>query len=336
MKQYSFTIATVLLIVLPFIACSKKESVENPVWEKVSTFPSYLGWPSGIMTDKSGTLFICIGPDKELNYDIAMGGGVNVIDYTGIYKSTDDGKTWAPFSFGVQKSLRLLKMTSDKEGTLYVTTNPAGAYRLTNGSMQWTPVSDKEIASLSVGAKNELYLGTVRKGLFRSTDHGDTWEEITGNLPSCTVFSLASDSAGTMVLMTGFSGGFRSTNSGKTWDSIKTRLFHYSGLQSGGVITDGSSFIAYGIGRMERSIDKGATWQYLARFPAYSFLDAGDQTYYGGMVTNGVIRVIKDSTNRKQYSSGIDTTLRVTSIGRSSAGAIYAGTGRGIFRLIRP
>ena len=96
-----------------------------------------------------------------------------------VFKSTDFGTTWIDVSTGLGKG--------GIQGLLFDGTNlfagtPAdavGVYRSTNGGANWNPAAaglpiGKTIRGLiSFGAY--VFAGTEGDGIYRSSDHGDTW-----------------------------------------------------------------------------------------------------------------------------------------------------------------
>lgn len=58
-----------------------------------------------------------------------------------------------------------------------------------------------------------LYVGTIREGVFHSEDNGDTWSQIIAGLAAEDIFALALDSTGNIFAGSGGSGVFRSLQS---------------------------------------------------------------------------------------------------------------------------
>ena len=96
-----------------------------------------------------------------------------------VFKSTDVGATWIDVSTGLGKGgiqALLFDGTNLFAGT---PADSAGIYRSTNGGTSWDPAaaglpSGKTIRSLiSFGAY--VFAGTEGDGIYRSSDHGDTW-----------------------------------------------------------------------------------------------------------------------------------------------------------------
>ncbi|PYI70742.1 MAG: hypothetical protein DMF02_08095, partial [Verrucomicrobia bacterium] len=96
-----------------------------------------------------------------------------------VFKSTDFGVTWIDVSTGLGKGgIQALLF----DGTNLFAGTPAdavGVYRSTNGGANWNPAAaglpvGKTIRGLiSFGAY--VFAGTEGDGIYRSSDHGDTW-----------------------------------------------------------------------------------------------------------------------------------------------------------------
>ena len=161
--------------------------------------------------------------------------------------------------------------------TIYIGPANGGVWKSTNGGLNWSPLSDNE-SSLSMGAiavdrfnPNIIYAGTGEatysgasyygRGLLKSTDAGQTWQQITSGLPSSSYFSrliIHPSRSSELFAALGSSGLYRSTNSGVTWQiAVSGRcddvLYSLSG--------DTVFAIGSGIGGIKRSTDAGATFQ---------------------------------------------------------------------------
>ena len=74
-----------------------------------------------------------------------------------------------------------------------------------------------------------LYAGTLGRGVFKSTDAGETWEPVNSGLPGFGVSAFAIDpmTPSTVYVGIGSSGVFRSTNGGDDWVAASTGLPAY-------------------------------------------------------------------------------------------------------------
>jgi photosystem II stability/assembly factor-like uncharacterized protein len=129
-------------------------------------------------TDNGGTWTFSAFPDGVYSFS-----GIGTTIYLGssskVFKSTDLGATWINVSTGLGKGgIRALLF----DGTNLFAGTPAdaaGIYRSTNGGTSWDPGA----AGLPIGSQirsmisfgGYVYAGTEADGIYRSSDHGDTW-----------------------------------------------------------------------------------------------------------------------------------------------------------------
>ncbi len=117
----------------------------------------------------------------------------------GIFKSTDKGITWHEANFGmasfsVEDPLRqgyyAMDICDSSPEFLYIGLYGVGVYRSFNGTATWYPVNgmnqimrDKKITGLVIDHNNpELVYVSSEDGVFKTTDGGQNWEDITANL----------------------------------------------------------------------------------------------------------------------------------------------------------
>ncbi|HYV93522.1 MAG TPA: T9SS type A sorting domain-containing protein [Chitinophagales bacterium] len=123
---------------------------------------------------------------------------------------------------------------------------------------QWTQTNGPSGITVLSFFDNGTYLfaGTDSKGVFRSDDHGQSWNAANGNIPNLEVFSFAEDAS---YLYAGSdSGVYRSSDNGLTWEPANNGI--QSNFANCLVVADGYLFmgtIAFGV---FRSADHGDTW----------------------------------------------------------------------------
>ena len=195
----------------------------------------------------------------------------NIMQGDGIYRSADAGKTWTSVGFKTPGfTVSRLRVHPTNPDVVYaavfgnvVAPGPErGIYRTRDGGKTWQRIlhRDERTAGIEIqidaNDPNVLYAslweayrrswqmssGGPGSGLFKSTDGGDTWTEITRNpgLPAGVVGKTGiavsrADSRRVYVLLENENGGlFSSDDAGRTWTlvnadrSIRQRAFYYS------------------------------------------------------------------------------------------------------------
>ena len=146
-------------------------------------------------------------------------------DGLGIYRSTDNGATWAKTSKGLNGVYAPnINDILYANNTLFAATWN-GVYKSTNNGTKWTPASTGlpsqfgnvvETNTLAV-LNGTLYAGTVLNKIYKSTDNGASWQ-FSGN-GLTTYSSTINDmiTAGTDLYAATEDGIYKSTNAGASW-----------------------------------------------------------------------------------------------------------------------
>ena len=218
---------------------------------------------------------------------------------SGIYRLADDKNSWMPIQTNMQSSnnrIYVVNQLAISGETFYVVTQIAGArrlYRWRVGEDLWTQLRTKDFLSwgtLAVSGKT-VYISAVRGKLFRSVDEGDTWTEVSQNLPNWDQEIGAYDLAfiGETIYAKAGSGGGRSTDGGETWTSI------VAGLPGGYIeiqIVDGTTIYgtsSHGIFRLTHGSD---SWELIAPTQRdVRSLAFDGTTFYIGTQAEGVFRL---------------------------------------------
>lgn len=193
----------------------------------------------------------------------------DVIPGDGVYRSSDGGTTWTHVGLASTQTISKLRIDPSNCNRVYAAAlgHPFGAnaergvFRTTDGGKAWSKVlyrdaltgaADVEIdptnhnvlyASLWHAYRKPWLLnsGGPGSGLFKSTNGGSTWTELTANkgLPAAPIGKIGIAVAGPQVyaLVEAKQGGlYRSGDGGKTWNlvnadpSLKQRAFYYMHL----------------------------------------------------------------------------------------------------------
>ena len=194
----------------------------------------------------------------------------NIIQGDGLYKSADSGKTWTPSGLSDTQAIGRIRIHPTNPDIVYVAalghpfgSNPErGVFRSRDGGKTWQKIlfrNDRAGAvDLCFDPKNPQVLfaaiwevfrtpyslssGGPGSGLFKSTDGGDNWTEITRNsgLPKGIVGKIGvsvsgADSNRVWAIIEAEDGGiFRSDDAGATWAKVnderrfRQRAFYYT------------------------------------------------------------------------------------------------------------
>ena len=142
-----------------------------------------------------------------------------------VFKSTDTGGTWIDVSTGLgHGGIRALLFDGSN---LFAGTpgDSAGIYRSTNGGTSWDPAA----AGLPIGSNlrsmiffgGYVFAGTEADGIYRSSDHGDTWAKTDINNTLLAHGLVLTFCAKGDALFAGAANGiYRSTDGGATFSRV--------------------------------------------------------------------------------------------------------------------
>ncbi len=194
----------------------------------------------------------------------------NIMPGDGVYKSTDAGETWAKVGFAQVDAISKIRIHPTNPDIVYVAafgqyygpSEERGVFKSTDGGKTWRRTLFRDprtgAVDLAIDANNpnvmfaalweayrieyQMSSGGPGSGLFKSSDGGDTWTEITRNpgLPAGMVGRIGvaltqADSNRVYALVENDKGGlFVSDDAGATWrlmnDSrnVRQRAFYYT------------------------------------------------------------------------------------------------------------
>jgi photosystem II stability/assembly factor-like uncharacterized protein len=194
----------------------------------------------------------------------------NIMPGDGVYRSTDAGKTWAHVGFRNVDAISKIRVHPTNPDIVYVAafglyygpSEERGVFKTTDGGKTWKKTLFRDTKTgavdLVIDANNpnvlyaalweayrieyQMSSGGPGSGLFKSTDGGETWTEITRNagLPQGVVGRIGvantkADSNRVYALVENENGGlFVSDDAGMSWKlinsnrAIRQRAFYYT------------------------------------------------------------------------------------------------------------
>jgi PKD repeat protein len=350
-------------------------------FDPTNTAIMYVGAPAGGLwkSTNSGTSWatttdflsvigvsdLAIDPTNTNTMYIATGDGDAGDTYSiGVMKSTDGGVTWnaTGLTWTVNQGRTISKLLINPTNTqILIAATSNGIYRTTNGGTSWTQVQGTysfKDAEFKPADPNTVYAIGTR--LFKSTDAGATWTNITSGLPANTSVSrmalavTAANSAYVYVLASntayGFQGFYRSTDSGTTFTSMSTTP-NLMGWSSTGSDTGGQGWydlavaasptnqdvVVVGGVNIWRSTNGGASWAINGHWTGTGapyvhadvhdliFLPGSGTTYYAGC-DGGIFRTTNSGGGWTDISNNL-CIAQIYRIGLSNSNASLWITG---------
>jgi len=148
---------------------------------------------------------------------------------TGIYKTTDNGESWA---YSGLNGTKIAQMTLDPSNPsrLYAATTDLGVEKSIDAGSNWAATGMGPIWTSLVAVApdngNTLYCGTPNDGFLKSNDGGATWNLSQHGLSNAQVTSIiAYPGNGTDLFASIYGHGiFHSTDQGYTWTAFNNNL----------------------------------------------------------------------------------------------------------------
>ena len=280
---------------------------------------------------------------------------IYAVSYSGVAKTTDAGSSWSTvLSLDITQAVTTLVIDPISPPTIYAGETGfnigaghvigGGVVKSTNGGGSWTitDLTNTHVYTLAIDptSPQTIYAATVR-GMFKSTDAGDSWSPANTGLYITEIHAIAIDPASPQTIYAGTDGGgvFKSTDGGGSWSTANTGLTDteintltidptspqtiYAGTDGGGVFTStngGGSWSTANTGLTDTEINT------LAIDPT------SPQTIYTGTLGGGVFKST-DGGYSWSDTGPTDTHIYALAIDPTSPQTIYAGThGGGVLK----
>jgi hypothetical protein len=155
-----------------------------------------------------------------------------VIGTDHLYESLNKGATYTIIGtpntagFNINATIDAIGLAKTDRNTIYVGDDQGNIFVTTNDGATWTrrniPGVSDHIQSLVVDPTNSMIVYATRDRfgggkVFRSANGGQTWTDISGNLPDLPTYTLAIDSTNNILYIGNDNGVFSSADGGVTW-----------------------------------------------------------------------------------------------------------------------
>ena len=146
--------------------------------------------------------------------------------YGGLWRSEDNGDTFIEIEDGLptnpQISSICLTIDENLMISIYNTNNDNGIFISYNEGDTWEPLGLEGpfIESLFINSQDHIFVSKA-SGVFRSTNNGNTWVEVSNGLPISLYWSSITISNNDIVyLLDYYNGVYKSVNNGDNWDLV--------------------------------------------------------------------------------------------------------------------
>ncbi|MEM3872549.1 MAG: hypothetical protein QXE05_08320, partial [Nitrososphaeria archaeon] len=187
-------------------------------------------------------------------------------EYLGFYKSTDGGKTWQIKENQLyKKQVVMLRMDPTNNKTLFACgLGDMGVYKSTDGGETWKNVYNTgsfwDIA-IALNKPQNLIAAEVCCGILRSTNYGETWQEIRPLERPNNYYTVAISPLDSNIVFLGSWGGgiLKSTDGGNTWFESSFGIESAS-IFSFAITKNNNIYILLQNKGIYKSTDFGKTW----------------------------------------------------------------------------
>jgi photosystem II stability/assembly factor-like uncharacterized protein len=264
-------------------------SVNTLVFDPQNRETIYLGSSSGIhRTENSGDEWrhilagiavsdIAIDPYKnELIYAVGLSSGKGKI-----IRTTDKGSSWTDIYTEPTSSVTVTSLVVGRTSPwlLVASLSTGEIIRSTDEGISWQAATDLQdrIVKLAAGPGSNIYALTKTRGVFKSTDNGNTWQHLSANLTTTSFTNFSAQAAAVTefhdmvldqrqsgVIYLGTEQGLvRTVNDGANWSFLNMPVKNTLLRVSAAAVNPSNSNNLFAIvgSTMFKSLNGGVTWE---------------------------------------------------------------------------
>jgi photosystem II stability/assembly factor-like uncharacterized protein len=158
-------------------------------------------WSTSLLPVDEQVLSIAINPYGHIF--------ASVLNY-GMYRSTNNGVTWAPSGLQGLYTYSNCPTGINSEGIIFAGTD-LGLFRSSDNGITWTQITTFFVSAVTFDQNGYVYIGSDK--VYRSTDDGNNWLEFNTGLTNDIINSFAVDADGYLYAGTMNNGVYRSLES---------------------------------------------------------------------------------------------------------------------------
>jgi len=247
--------------------------------------------------------------------------------YWGLFGSTDLGDTWYQNDF--LKNIPVTTMLIDSNNHFYCGTgyydSGNGVYCSVDEGATWEHLGldSTVILSLAFDSKHNLYAGSSKDGLFKTSDNGISWTQHKNGLFRKQVFRMKTNNQNDIFIGSEDEGIFRSTNGGKSFEQIGLPI---SRVENFVIAPNGNFYVATpsGVQEYNPQIEK---WENLGLHGVEAIdINVSTGELYVATWADGVMRSIDYGNSWIETSLSTDSLLSIFNIKVLNDGSLLVAT----------
>ena len=259
-------------------------------------------------------------------------------DQYSLLKTIDGGKSWAAV---LDDGVSRISISQSSPQTIYAVTRDGDARKTSDGGSHWATIrsgdrNDTFSNLLPAPAKpNILYASISRKGIFRSTDEGSSWERINPRNGALALDPVDADTAYLEI----DDDLFRTTDGGATWTLVRKSPPDFDLLIVAVDPSDPNTIYIAGAGGVLKSTNRGANWvgsggQRPVNVRSIAIDPTDSRLLYAASGLNGAFMSTDAGETWINITDGLPIThTSVVAIDPAASGSVYIGTfGAGAYR----